>query len=232
MQNNTFLWIGVGVLIAALLAGGILFLRPHTVTAPVVTTATGTSYTGSTTNLGNGISVTGPGGAKIELVNGVTPPSLIGPIKISASLSADAQSILRTQEQTLIAQLQKEPTRVDLWLQLGVDRKIGADYQGAIDAWNYVAQAGPTSINYVAYGDLGDVYTTFVKDNAKAEANYKKAIAIKPDVIDYYRSLYYLYRYNDNNPTAAAATVAQGLKANPNNPDLLQMQQELHPNAK
>ncbi|MDE1925516.1 MAG: hypothetical protein KGH79_05105 [Patescibacteria group bacterium] len=227
MQNN-YVWLGIGIIIAIVLVGGILFLRPHAAVAPTQST-TATTTTASTTSvyLGNGVTANLPPGATIKIVGGVNPPSLAGSINIATDLPADAQAALRTQEQTLIGELQKDPTRADLWLQLGVDRKIGADYQGAIAAWTYVAQAGPASINYVAYGDLGDLYMNFVKDYPKAAANYKAAIAINPTVIDYYRSLYNLYRYDDNNLAAAAAIVAQGLKANPNNPDLLQMQQQL-----
>jgi tetratricopeptide (TPR) repeat protein len=158
--------------------------------------------------------------------NSVPPPSLTGPIIISSSsLPADAQAVLRSDEQTTISQLKAAPTREDLWLQLGVDRKIGGDYAGAEVAWNYVAQTGPTTITYVAYGDLGDLYSSFDVNHPKAEADYKAAIAINPKVIDYYRELFYLYGM-DNNPTAQSAILAQGLKANPTNPDLLQLQKQ------
>jgi len=215
------------VIIAGLIViiGGSYFLF-HTKTQPI----SEQSPTGSTTDLGNGTSITTSGNGTISIVpvnNKVQHPSLAGAINISASLPPDAAAILRAQEQTLIAQLTKTPTRLDLWLQLGVDRKIGGDYQGAIDAWNYVAITGPASISYIAYGNLGDLYTNFDVNYPKAEASYKAAIAANPNVIDYYQELYMLYRYKENNTSAAAAILAQGLKANPNNATLLQLQAQL-----
>ncbi len=107
---------------------------------------------------------------------------------------------------------------------MGVDRKIGGDYAGAIAAWNYVAQTGPSSINYIAYGNLGDLYQNFDTNYAKAVTSYQAAIAINPNVPDYYLDLYNLYRYDDNNPAAATAILQAGLKANPNSSELLQLQ--------
>jgi hypothetical protein len=241
MQNNNSYWLGAGILIAALLVIGFFFMRPgvegkpsHN-TAPTTTTGiTGTSTATGTNdvNLGNGVIAHLPPGTHIEQVNTgstkVQPPSLVGAINISPTLDPQAQTILRQKEETLITELKAAPTRVDLWLQLGVDRKIGSDYQGAADAWNYVAKVGPASLNYIAYGDLGDLYMNFVKDYPKAETNYKAAIAINPKVIDYYRALSGLYvSFYKTGTGAANAIVAEGLKANPNNPDLLQLQASL-----
>ncbi len=216
-------WIG-SIVILILIIGGSYVLF-HTKPQPVV----GQSSTGSTTVLGNGISVTTHGGGSVSIVpiqNIVQHPSLTGAIVISSSLSSAAATILRSDEQTLITELTKTPTRLDLWLQLGVDRKIGGDYAGAIAAWKYVA-TGPSSISYIAYGNLGDLYMNFDVNYPKAESSYKAAIAANPSIIDYYNELYMLYRYKENNLTAAANILAQGLKANPNNATLLQLQTQL-----
>jgi len=228
MQNKQAFWLAIGIGAAIVLAAAFFFLGPHSALAPSQNaTSTGTQ-TGSTTqvSLGNGVVANIPAGATVTEVNTqVPPPSLTGSINISSSLPADAQAALRTQEQTLITELKAAPTRTDLWLQLGMDRKIGGDYAGAIAAWNYVAAAGSNAVNYIAYGNLGDLYMNFDVNYPKAEANYKAAIAINPQVIDYYRDLYTLYTsFYKTGTTAAASIIAQGLKANPNNPDLLQLQ--------
>lgn len=225
MQNNGYLW--GAVLALVIIVGGIFVFKARTANAPTTTTS-GTASTTST-DLGNGVVATGPAGAKIELVDTtVKPPSLTGSIVINASLASDVQAALRTKEEALITELKAAPTRVDLWLSLGVYRKIAGDYAGAAAAWQYVADAGPANIKYIAYGNLGDLYMNFLKNYPKAEANYKAAIHIKPDFIDYYRSLFTLYRsFYKTNTTAAADIVAQGLKANPNNADLLQLQAQL-----
>jgi hypothetical protein len=234
MENKNSLWLGVGIVVALVLAALFFFLGPHSALAPAQT-STSTNQTGSTTqvDLGNGIIATLPAGVTVTSVNTqVPPPSLTGSINISTTLPADAQAVLRTQEQTLITELKAAPTRTDLWLQLGVDRKIGGDYAGAIQAWQYVAETAPASINYVAYGDLGDLYMNFDVNYPKAEAAYDAAIAINPQVIDYYRDLYTLYTSFYKTSTGAAANIlAQGLKANPNNPDLLQLQAQLQNKA-
>lgn len=158
----------------------------------------------------------------------VNPPTLNGGIVIATSVSADQAAQLRSQETALITQLKAAPTRVDLWLKLGMYRKLAGDYAGAIAAWNYVAQAGPTTINFIAYGNLGDLYMNFDVNYPKAEANYLAAIKIKPIYIDYYRDLFMLYTsFYKTNQGQANAIVAEGLKSNPGNADLLQLQAQL-----
>ncbi len=155
-------------------------------------------------------------------------PSLTALMIISDTLSPEVQKILRNKEAEVIAQLKATPNRSDLWLDLGIYRKIAMDYKGAEEVWSYIAVAGSVETNYIAYGNLGDLYMNFLKNYPKAESSYKSAIALKPDVIDYYRNLYTLYRYAYKTDTTSASDIlTQGLKANPSNPDLLQLQSQL-----
>lgn len=217
IQRN--LLIGLGI--AILLAGGFYWVYTHQFKAqntdnPSATSTLSTSLEGV---LGTG------GGYTVEQVN-VEPPAL-GPISISKDLPADAQTILRSKIEEEYTILRKDPTRTDIWLQLGVNRKIGADYAGAIQAWEYVTAVAPDGTRSVAYGNLADLYTYFLKDYPKAELNFKQAIAFNPAKIDYYRTLFYVYRdVYKTNTTAAADILKQGLVANPGNPDLLQLQTE------
>ncbi len=230
MQKNTAVWVGAGVIIAAILVGSVFYFHSRNLAMSIHTQTNATSTSSTTTSFGT-VAITTTGGGTIQIVpisKGIQPPSLAGTIQISSSLPPDAVAALRTQEETLIPLIKANPLRVDLWLQLGVDRKIGGDYQGAITAWQYVAAAAPVTLSYVAYGDLGDLYMNFLKDYPKAETNYLAAIKINPHVIDYYRSLYTLYRYDyKTNTTAAANILVQGLQANPGNPDLLGLQKAL-----
>ena len=218
-----------------LIAGAIFFGARRESPSSAVSTSTSTTLLTSTStassttvDLGNGQSVTLPAGAKLTVINpGAQTPSLTGTIKISPTLPVDAQATLRMQEQTLISQLKSTPGRLDLWLQLGVDRKIAGDYQGAIDAWSFVAKAGDKTINYIAYGDLGDLYMNFLHDYPSAETNYKAAIAINPKVPDYYASLATMYHsFYKQNTSASADILAAGLKANPGNQELLDLQSQ------
>ncbi len=230
MQNNRYILAGVTT--AILLGGFFIFQSKQSVTS---NTASSTPSTATTTvDLGNGQSVTLPPGVTIEQIGTTTapasstvkPPSLNGAISIDSKLPADVQAALRINEQNLITQLKANSDRLDLWLKLGLYRKMAGDYAGAVEAWKFVANS-QSNISYVAYGNLGGLYADFLKEYPKAEVNYLAAIQLKPDVIDYYRQLYYLYKgFYKINTSAAGDILRQGLKANPNNPDLLQLQQQ------
>ena len=209
------LLIGCGV--AALLVAAIYFVWGNGTTLPTL------GLGGATTTV-NGVS--GTGSYTVEPV-GAEPPSLDRPIVITAELSAEAKTVLTRLLTEQIDILGKEPTRVDVWLKYGINRKIAGDYEAAIEAWEYVAQVAPKEVSATAHGNLGDLYMYFLKDYAKAEVRYQQAITLNPNIIEYYRSLFYLYKdvYKDN--TKAQATLTAGLKANPNHPDLLRYQTEL-----
>jgi tetratricopeptide (TPR) repeat protein len=219
MQNNTYTWLGVGILIALILLGGIFLWHPHTAIAP-----TQTSVSTTTTDLGNGITAVTTGGGTVSISTSspssstIVAPSLQRPMTFSASLSSDQVASLRADEQTSIAALTKDPSQSSYWFQLAIDYKSAGDYAGAIAIWNYLTEVAPAS--YIAYNDLGDLYLNFDKDYSKALTNYLKVVSLQPTDIDAYNNLYILYRYDMNDITAAKAIVAQGLKANPNNPQL------------
>jgi len=219
------------MLIVGILVIGALFIahsyQASRVGAPA-TTATSTIAT-STSGITVG-SVSATGNPTVTITQGASSsgvpvaPSLNRSMTFSPSLSADVVANLKTQEAANIASLKANPNQGDAWLQLGVDYKIAGDYAGAEAVWIYLTKIAPTS--YIAYADLGDLYTNFLQNYPKAEADYKEVIALQPDYIDAYRSLYYLYGM-EHNPSAQSAILAEGLKANPNNPDLLQLQQQM-----
>lgn len=179
-----------------------------------------TSPTGTTTNWGGAINASGD--YNVELV-GTQPPAL-GPISITADLSAEAKTILRQRIDSQYAILVDNPTRVDVWLLLGTNRKIGGDFKGAIEAWEYVAATAPREMVATARGNLGDLYMYFLKDYAKAKTNLTAAIQANPAIIEPYRALFYLEKDINKNPAAARAVVELGLKNNPGNTDLLYLQ--------
>jgi tetratricopeptide (TPR) repeat protein len=208
----------IGLCIALLLVGGFYWISTHQSTVPQ--NAVGKPLATSSISLEG---VTGSGDYTVEQVP-IEPPTL-GAISISKDLPVDVQTILHSKIDAQYTILRKDPTRVDVWLQLGVNRKIGGDFAGAVEAWDYVTAVAPDAIRAVAYGNLGDLYTYFLKDYPRAELNFKQAIALSPQKIDYYRTLYYLYRdVYKTNTTAASDILKQGLAANPGNTDLLQLQ--------
>ena len=223
-MKNGYIW---GAVIVVVLIGGIVLFRANKAAAPSPT-ASSTSMGTTTVDLGNGVVATLPPGVTITQTSvpvsgGIKAPSLTQPVTYAVGLAPDAVITLKTNIATLRASLQTNPAQGDTWLQLAIYYKSAGDYMLAEQVWLYLTKAAPTS--YVAFANLGDLYTNYLKNNAKAEANYKQAITLKPDYVDNYRNLYYLY-LSEGNTTAAAAIVAQGLKANPNNPDLLDLQKQ------
>ena len=213
-QKNLLIGLTGAILIAG--AGAyFFFLREDIPTVPSFGTATTTV---------NGVS--GTGSFTVKPVE-VTPPSPERPIVITAELSAEAKTILTNLLTQQIQILKNEPTRTDVWLQYGTNRKIAGDYQAAIEAWEYVAQVAPKEMSATAHGNLGDLYMYFIKDYDKAETRLLQAITLNPNIIEYYRATYYLYKDIFKDTAKAQAILTQGLKANPNNPDLLRYQAEL-----
>ena len=134
-------------------------------------------------------------------------------------MSTDVQTAIQTQFEETKLRLTKNPQEFDSWIRLGTLHKIAGDYKGAAEDWEYASQLFPTSS--VSFNNLGDLYLHFLQDYAKAEIDYKKAIVLSPHVVDYYRTLFFMYRDIYKDKAKALGVVDQGLKANPNNNDLL-----------
>ncbi len=224
MHYKQYSWLSFWIILLLVAIGG-LFLR-HKLETQQKTETQMPGNVSSSTALGNGISITGlPAGATVHILQNVTLPSLTQQVTYSSTLSTDIVTQLQTQIAQLRAQLKTNPSNTQNWLQLAIDYKEAGDYVAAANVWTYLTQALPS--NYIAFADLGDLYTNFLIDYPKAETNYLAAIKLNPSNIDLYNNLYMLYRYKENNPTAAAAILAQGLKANPGNATLLQLQSQL-----
>lgn len=147
-------------------------------------------------------------------------PSYATPLSFASTVSQEVRQALQSQYDALVVQLAKNTNQMDLWLSLGALRKIAGDYAGAIEDWNFVAADG-SSISYIAYGNLADLYSNFVKDYPKAEASYLAAIKLEPTYVDFYRGLYQLYAGVYKQGTSAAEDILKkGIAKNPNSVDL------------
>lgn len=223
--------IGLGVVVALALAAGIFYFQKDSLLAVFGISSVATSSNSLVLPDGTVVSSVGGGKVEIDTIDGksVNPPSTDRPVTINNNLSAEVAVTLKADMENTLAELKKNPKRVDLWLKLGIDQKKAGDYEGARLSWDYVAVAGPASINFIAYSNLGDLYKSYLKDFAKSEANYKEAIKLKPDNIGFYGGLFELYTTYGykSNTQAAADLLNQGLKANPGNKDLLMWQAQL-----
>jgi tetratricopeptide (TPR) repeat protein len=156
----------------------------------------------------------------------VTPPYK-EPIAFAASVSPEIRTELTNQLTEIQKEIDVNPLHLQAWLNLGAVYKMGGDYPHAITAWNFIIEVTPNSPG--PYYNLGDLYMNFVKDYPKAEENYKKVIALKPTAVGTYHELYNLYRYRyKTDTTAAQDIVTLGLKNNPGNAELLELQAELN----
>lgn len=209
----------VGVII--LIGAAFYFTQPHAALAPAGDTASTTpSETASSSVSGSGN--TG-GVAKVS----VAQPSM-GPLQFDPSLNLDssAQAQLSTQLQAIKTEIGKNPLELRAWINLGSVYKLGGDYKDAETAWEYVLSVTPKDVT--ANYNLGDLYQNYLKDYPNAEQSYLTVIERKPDDIETYVNLYTMYRYQwPKSDAKAAAILAQGLKANPGNQRLLNLQQEL-----
>jgi len=178
---------------------------------------------GNTVNIG-GVTIQGEGdmkGVKIEPVAitnnkpavNASLPDLNKEIKITADMSEDAKRIATAKIQDLSSHLKKDNDNLENWLVLGVYRKMIGDYEGAKEVWEYASAIRPQ--NSISFNNLGELYAYYLKDNAKAEENYKKAIENDPSAIYIYRNFFDFYRYFAKDTAKARAILEQGIAANP-----------------
>jgi tetratricopeptide (TPR) repeat protein len=218
----------VGAIVLVVIIGlGIYFLLPHAVgTSPI---ATSTGQIVFDPNATSSQIITTPNGSYTvtPVVDSGTPaPDYKKPIAFNASVSAEVRAALNAQLAQTQAVLAKSPTDFAALINLGTLHKIGGDYTNASIYWAYAHAIFPKST--VPLDNLGGLHMDFIKDYAKAEAEFKASIALDPADTNAYRqlvSLYTLYGYKTK--ADAVALVQQGLKANPNNETLLQLQSQL-----
>jgi tetratricopeptide (TPR) repeat protein len=209
--------------VVLVIAGGMLFLRPHTAALPsstpsgvtAISTATTTQRSGGVAgNISQPVTIRQVPATAVFPTH-TTPDVNHEPI-FSANLSSDAVSQLSKSIAALQKELATQPTKRDLWLSLALNYKIAGDYKAAEEVWIYLTKTASDS--HVAFANLGDLYQNFQRDYPKAEASY----------LDVYRNLYVLYRYQYKTTTTAARDILErGLVANPRNPDLLALKEQL-----
>jgi hypothetical protein len=113
--------------------------------------------------------------------------------------------------------LVKKNTSFNDWIALGLERKLLNDYINAAVDWEYASALYPQ--NTVSFGNLGDLYFNFIKDNAKAETNYVTAIKNNPADTQYYTDLQAVY-FAQGNTSQGIDIVKQGVAKNPEAVDL------------
>lgn len=139
-------------------------------------------------------------------------PNLDKEIVVRADLPANIKSETIMDIQDVIQKLKENYDDMQLWLQLGLLRKLLGDYDGAIEAWQFVNLIRPN--NFVSFGNLGDIYTLYLKDSGKAEENYLKALENGPEQTYLYQKVYEFYRYAMKDDIKAKEILKKGIKLN------------------
>ena len=116
--------------------------------------------------------------------------------------------------------VKENPDFLTGWLEVGLLKKIIGDYEGARDAWEYAGIIRPG--NSVSFANLGELYWRYLPNYVKSEANFKTSIKNKPDDPSVYVSLSDLYFYSyAEKQHLADDTLLEGIKANPNDTNLI-----------
>lgn len=152
-------------------------------------------------------------------------PDYKKPIVFSATVSADTRTQLNAELKTVQTNLEKNLLDIKSWVDLGTLHKMGGDYANAALYWEFVTSI--YSGKSAPYYSLGDLYSTYLINYPKAEADYKLAIKADDQNVNAYAGLYTMYHYSLHDDTKAAAILVDGLKANPQNNYLLGLQKEL-----
>jgi hypothetical protein len=117
-----------------------------------------------------------------------------------------------------IAALKKDPNDPYNWLQLGNERKIVGDYQGATEAWEYAGWLRPALA--VPFLNLANLYHFYIKDYQKAERYYHLALRNDPFNVAAYIALSENLK-TQGSPGKAKSVLLDGLKAVPSSTDIM-----------
>lgn len=147
-------------------------------------------------------------------------PDLDKEIVVKIDLPANIKSETIMDIHDIIQKLKENYDDMQLWLQLGLLRKLLGDYDGAIEAWQFVNLIRPN--NFVSFGNLGDIYTLYLKDSGKAEENYLKALKNGPEQTYLCQKVYEFYRYVMQDDVKAKEILKKGIEINPDTSQDLQ----------
>lgn len=136
------------------------------------------------------------------------------PIIVEARLSDGIQKQAIDKLHYSMSVIQQNYDYPNAWLELGAYRKLIGDYEGAIEAWDFVGLIRPQ--DHISFSNLGDLYAFYLKDYKKGEENFLKAIANNSGNINSYLQLATLYEYAYEEKSAEAENILLlGIKSNP-----------------
>lgn len=164
------------------------------------------------------------GSAKVEVLPTTASlpdapmPDLSKPIKFYNNLGAEFERLMTDKIEAGRQLLKEDPTLFRSWMELASNYKNIEDFKSAEEAWYYAHLMIPD--NAVALGNLANLYGYYLKDNAKAEEYYEKAISA-PGSMEYLffqASDYYIQIRGDR--AKAIEIVERGIAKYPDSSDL------------
>ena len=221
--SSSRLWILVGGVVLLGLAGGYYVWQARSSsssanpsTLPQVSVPTiGVSSSAQTVNTPNGSYTI----EEVPAANIPAHPSIHRALTFAGDFSTDQQASITASIKVLEDRLKQDAADPGTWTNLGAIRKIIGDFEGAKQAWEYVAILSPK--NTTPLYNLADLYGNFLKQYGTAEKYYKKVISIDPLDTNAYRNLFDLYNNVYKIGSGAAPSILkQGIAANPNAIDL------------
>ncbi|MFA6338484.1 MAG: hypothetical protein WCW87_00260 [Candidatus Paceibacterota bacterium] len=145
-------------------------------------------------------------------------PDLNKSINFNSALDNVAKDQLTKNINTLRDNLKKDPKQPEVWMNLGSNLKMAGDYLQAASAWEYASKI--TLNDYVSFGNLGNLYGYYLKDNVKAEANYLQALKNGSQQVYLYFQVAEFYRDVLKNTSKAKSIIEDGIKVNPSSSEL------------
>lgn len=143
----------------------------------------------------------------------------------SVSLTEEVRKIVTDKILALQAELKKDKNNLNNWISLGLYQKMAGDYAGAVMSWKYVGEVADK--DFVSFGNLGDLYGYYLRDNGMAEMYYKKAISNAPTQSYLYVQLAMLYKDVFKDMDKARAIIESGLKVIPSDQSLIETKNNL-----
>jgi tetratricopeptide (TPR) repeat protein len=164
------------------------------------------------------------GGAKVEVLptTAALPdapmPDLSKPIKFYNNLGAEFERLMTDKIEASRRLLREDPTLFRSWMELASNYKNIEDFKSAEEAWYYAHLMIPD--NAVALGNLANLYGYYLKDSARAEEYYMKAISVagSMEYLFFQASDYYIQIRADR--AKALEIVEQGIAKYPDSSDL------------
>lgn len=154
-----------------------------------------------------------PTASENPTISPIAIPDLDKPIIIKSDLPQQSKDLATEKIKSISSQLKENPDNFNLWLELGVYRKMIDDFESARDAWEYASAIRP--LNSTSFNNLGDLYAYYLHDNKKAEENFLKALENGSNQISIYRNTYDFYRNVMKDNVKAKSILEEGIKNNP-----------------